>query len=246
MEFDNSGPDANQIEQLIPNLFDLYSNTEVHLWRSNMVTTINGAISYEGKSAPLSNSIDRLAFKVQRSLASAVVAGAKNVVAEGYFSPLQRPIPIDNFGHPIERNPNLVVITNGKTSLLDSALVKESKAPFTIITSTGGIGAVTTEMESAQVEVEIISCGDDRVDFNRARSIIDERFSGTKLVEGGPSIVTGMQRSGVLDQFAVTITPKMSAATPPFVGDTETTLSNLTLYRYLVAFETLLLLYKLN
>lgn len=246
MEFANSQPDAKQVEQLVPSLFDLYTSTEGQLWRSNMVTTVNGAISYEGKSAPLSNSIDRLAFKVQRSLASAVVAGAKNVVTEGYFSPLQRPIPIDNFGHRIERNPNLVVITNGKTSLLDSALVKASTAPFTIITSTDGIKAVTAEMESAQVEVEIISCGDEWVDFNRARSIIDERFAGTKLVEGGPSILTGMQRTGVLDQFAVTITPKMSAATSPFVGDTETTLANLRLYRYLVAFETLLLLYKLH
>ncbi len=210
-----------------------------------MVSSLNGAITYDGKSAPISNSIDRLAFKIHRSLASAVVVGSKNVVAESYFAPLKRPLPIDQSGRALERYPHLVIVTNGQTSFANSALLRDSTDRFTIITSKSGFASVDTELRSAKVDADVIIQGDTSVDMNSARLYLDERFPGLKVVEGGPSILTNMLRAKVLDQLALSVTPKIVPTTFPFIGNNETSICNLTLYRHLVIADTLLLVYRI-
>ena len=230
----------------MPLLFDLYSTSNEQLWRTNMVSSVNGATSQGGRSAPISNALDRSAFRVQRSLASAVVVGSKNVIAEGYHAPLSRPITIDPDGLPLHKYPPLVGGTNGSTSLAKSALLRDSTEKFTIITSEVGRRSIAIDLGATDRAADVVICGDEQVDLVHARSVIDERFPGTKLVEGGPTLLTSMLNAGVLDQFSLTVTPKIAARTAPFIGDYETSLRNLRLYKHLVVSDTLLLLYELQ
>ncbi len=238
--------ETNPTDETLSLLFEFYKTPQNSIWRTNMVTALNGAVSFQGKSAPISNQVDRLAFRVLRSLATAIVVGAKNVLAEGYFSPLIRPNPIDENGALLNRYPQLVVVTNGQTQLSDSRLTSESTQNFTIVTSSEGYRRIKADLKNIKVELEIICCGDKSVDLQKARSKIDEMYPGLKVAEGGPSLLTNMLRDQTIDQIALTVTPMIAPATGPFIADKETSLLDLRLYKHLVINETLLLLYNLH
>src|SRR5688572_31865311 len=53
-------------------------------FRSNMVSSLDGAAWHEGRSQPLSSQADMRIFGMLRGLADAVVVGAETVRREGY------------------------------------------------------------------------------------------------------------------------------------------------------------------
>ncbi len=58
-----------------------------HWLRANMVTSLDGAASLDGRSGGLSGAADEQVFAMLRALADVILVGAGTVRAEGYGPP---------------------------------------------------------------------------------------------------------------------------------------------------------------
>src|ERR1700683_4935867 len=70
--------------QVITDLGAVYAYPEGTWVRANMIASVDGAVSVDGRSGGLSGAADRLVFKVLRSLADVIVVGAGTARAEHY------------------------------------------------------------------------------------------------------------------------------------------------------------------
>ena len=198
-------------DELIAGLAARYAYPD-GLWvRANMVTSLDGAISVDGRSGGLSGAADRLVFHVLRSLADVVLVGAGTARAERYG--LAKPgstWPRLRQGRPA--TPPIAVVTSDISLDLDSQLIRGDEAlPKTIVLTTSR--APADRVAAAAKTARVIVAGDDEVS---ARTAID-KLAGLGhrriLVEGGPTLLGQLISANLVDELCVTISPMIADGT---------------------------------
>lgn len=181
-----------------------YPETKKPYIRTNMVSSIDGAISIDGHAKELSSKADRKIYRVMRNLSDIILVGARTMRIENY-----KPAKID------EENQELRV-SRGQDPLPSIALVSRSGLfdwgmPF--FTDTKIKPLVFTSDEGAKVAsegkdvAEIISCGDNTVDLNRLVKKLSSRGFIKILCEGGPTLNAHLLKAGLIDELCLTFSP---------------------------------------
>lgn len=183
-----------------------YAYPEVGAVRANMVTSVDGAVTLEGRSKGVSNAIDWTMFGLQRALADVIVVGAGTARTEGYGPGRARA----EYAHlraaeGQEPAPRLAVVT--RSGVLDpSADFFGGATPALVITHAQ---VPSHRLAALRTVAEVLVCGDDDVDLTAARSALQDRGLRRILTEGGPHLLGAMVASDLLDEVAVTITPSV-------------------------------------
>lgn len=174
----------------------------------NMVSTVDGRASVEGRSAPLSSPADRDLFHALRSAVDAILVGAGTARAERY-GPLipdaGRRAERERAGMPAE--PLACVVSASLALGADLPLLAAPQARVALLTPSGG------ELEGAAARIEYVRCrrADGKLDLAGALEAVGERFGvGLMLCEGGPHLAGELLAGGLLDDLFLTLSPALA------------------------------------
>lgn len=169
--------------------------------RANFIATVDGRVTgRDGTSSSINNTADKQVFDVLRSLADVVLVGAGTVRAEGYGR---------ISSGPDAAAPDLVVVSN-------SGIM-----PHSVAASPGddsgvprGRALLGTHAAAPQSWAgETIVAGEDTVDLAALVRLLHERGYRSVLCEGGPHLLTSMLAAGLVDELAVTTSPRLVGTT---------------------------------
>ncbi|HET7018943.1 MAG TPA: pyrimidine reductase family protein [Streptosporangiaceae bacterium] len=206
-----SGPpaadsDDPNVTGLIAELGEIYAfPDQPGPWvKANMITSVDGAISVQGRSGGLSGLADKLIFGLLRSLADVIVVGAQTARAERYGQAKPSAIwPQLRKGRPAV--PPIAVVTKQLTLDLDSPLIQGNGGPRTIILTTSQ--AATDRVELASKTADVIIAGDHEVSATAIVDRLAELGHRKILVEGGPTLLAQLSAAGLLDELCWTVSP---------------------------------------
>ena len=173
--------------------------------RLNMIASVDGAASSDGRSGALGGPADKALFATLRSLADVIVVGAGTVRAERYgpvrLSPAERARP-GSWGLPAV--PPIAVITRTCRLDWDSPLFRDAEERPLVVTTSS---ADATDRQQAAEMADVVVAGDLDVDFAGALSMLGERGHADVLCEGGPGIAAQLAAGGLIDEVCLTVAP---------------------------------------
>jgi riboflavin biosynthesis pyrimidine reductase len=171
----------------------------------NMITSLDGAVTIDGRSGGLARPADKAMFSALRAVGDVVLAGAGTVRAEGYGPP--RPSPAARAARRDRGQAEAPRIAIASRSLdLDFAapLFTEAAAPPFLLTCEA---SPADRREEAAAVADVIVVGDATVDLHGAMAELHERGVGIVTCEGGPHLNGDLLLADLIDEWALTLSP---------------------------------------
>ncbi len=177
----------------------------------NMVSTVDGRATLQGRSGPLSASADRQLFHGLRSAVDAVLVGAGTVRTERYG----RIVPdaarrSQRLARGLSAEP-LACIVSGRVTLEPGLpLLREPEARVMILT------ASAASLPSVPAHVDYIRTGvDGKLDLTAAIVELCARFDVSSILcEGGPHLAFQLLAAGLVDELFLSLSPLLAGGEP--------------------------------
>jgi riboflavin biosynthesis pyrimidine reductase len=199
-------PDPAELDDA--DLIDAYKLPPGRHLRVNFVTSLDGSVTVDGRSAGLGSPGDRRIFQVLRALADVVLVGHGTAAAEGY-GPITGDSAVGRLRASIGRPPTASIAVVSKRASLDptSGLVTGAVSPTILVTCASADAGRREALAAAGVTVLV--CGDDQVDLPLALDRLAELGSDQVLCEGGPTLFRDALTAGVVDELDLSIAPAL-------------------------------------
>ncbi|MFF3874448.1 pyrimidine reductase family protein [Streptomyces sp. NPDC001978] len=179
--------------------------------RGNMVSTLDGAASHEGRSAGISSDADMRIFGTLRALADAVVVGAETVRQEGY-RPARARAEFAAARAAAGQGPAPVIAIATASLDLDFSLPLFTSPLVPTLILTGAAAAPDRVAAAEKAGARVVIAGDGaEVDPARAVRALADLGHTRLLTEGGPRLLGRFIAAGVLDELCLTISPLLVA-----------------------------------
>jgi Pyrimidine reductase, riboflavin biosynthesis len=212
------------------------------LLRVNFVSSVDGAVTLEGRSAPLGGPGDRRVLGLLRVNCDAVLVAAGTVRVEGY-SPLRTAEARRRLRAERGRTPDPVLVLVTRRLGFDPADPRFTQAPQRPV-------IVTTEQTAQRVgdrfaEVaDVIGVGTGDVDLAAALDALADRGLVHVLCEGGPHLLGSLIDADLVDELCLTVAPKLVGPGPGrIVAGPPTAVRELSLAHILAAGDEIFLRY---
>ena len=180
--------------------------------RANMIESVDGAGSLNGRSGGLSGDADRLVFAVLRSLADVILVGAATARAEKYRPVREQEIWPKLRSERQQPTPPIAVVTRKLDLDLDGLLVAGAPgAARTILLTTEA--APADRREAASAHADVVVTGRDTVSPSAAAAELAGRGYRNVLLEGGPALLRQVAAAGLLDDLCLTFSPLLEGGT---------------------------------
>lgn len=159
----------------------------------NMVASLDGKATVEGRTRKLGGEPDHELFHALRGEADAIMAGAGTVREERYGRMSKDP----------GREPPLAVVVSARLQLpADVPLLQAPDQRVVIITAAPG------ELEGVAAQVEYLRVGDDLA-LGLAK-LREEHGVRALLCEGGPTLNSYLLAGGLVDELFLTLAPSLA------------------------------------
>ncbi|HXW38304.1 MAG TPA: dihydrofolate reductase family protein, partial [Acidimicrobiales bacterium] len=154
--------------------------------RCNMISTLDGAVTLEGRSGRLGGSGDRLVFGTLRALADVVLVGAGTVRAESYGpARLDDGLRQQRLDRGKPAVPPIAVVTRSANLDWSSPFFTEAEARPIVLTTDDCDPDVRRRAEEV---ADVMLAGEDRVDPGLALDRLYRAGHRSVLLEGGPGL----------------------------------------------------------
>lgn len=199
-------PTAELTEEQLQDLY-AYPNPLSRAWlRVNFVSSIDGAVSVEGRTASLATPADQHVFALLRGLADVILVGAGTARAEGYGGARStaqlRAARMDRGQHPVP--PIAVVTASARLDPASPLFTATAAAPLVFTTEAAEAGR-RERLRAAGAEV--LTAGEVRVDPHVLLAVLAERGLLRVLCEGGPSLFGELIGADLVDDLCLTTAP---------------------------------------
>lgn len=206
--FPNPSSDVDLVEAYAPDM-----TIGAPFLRVNMIASLDGAISVDGRSGPLGGAADKRVFAAVRSHADVILVGAGTVRSEGYGKvglddDLQR-ARVARGQQPL---PSIAVITGSLELDWASPFFTGPGPRPLVITSAQG---ATRAPAAVDAVADVVATGDQHVDLAAAISVLHDRGAHTVLVEGGPGVNGDLARAKLIDELCLTVSPRIVGGQGP-------------------------------
>lgn len=182
--------------------------------RVNMVSSIDGAASIDGRVGALTGPADQRLLRALRALADVVLVGAGTVRAEGYgtiaLPERWRRLRVEQGSSP---DPRLALVSRRLDLDLAAPVFTDPVVPpIVLTTAASSVRRRTAVAEVAEVVVvgevgEVGDVGDAYVDLAAALGALGERGLRRVLSEGGPRVLSQLLAGGLVDEMCLTVSP---------------------------------------
>jgi riboflavin biosynthesis pyrimidine reductase len=159
--------------------------------RLNMIASVDGATTLAGVSGGLGGPADHALFAVLRSLAEVVLVAAGTVRAERY-GPSSTPVAVVSRSLRLDWDAPFFT-----APLARPIVVTVAQAP-------------ADQLARAAALADVVIAGDRDVDLAAALAAFADRGWHAVLAEGGPTLNGQLARAGLLDEFCLTLSPRLA------------------------------------
>ncbi|AUH69151.1 MULTISPECIES: dihydrofolate reductase family protein [Gordonia] len=183
--------------------------------RANMIASIDGAATAQGRSGALGSDGDHTVFHLQRALADAIVVGAQTAVTEGYGPPVVE--PRHGPGRAARGQSAVPLLVLASRSLNLPADFTTARHPDVLI-ATCSDAPRDARRRLLNAGATVVDCGESSV---QPRAVIDElarRGLRHVLCEGGPRFLADLAAAGLLDELALTVSPALVGGDAPRIA----------------------------
>lgn len=206
-------PDAGteEFEDLYTDLRIPGGDARPHLYL-DMVASVDGAATVEGRTRQLGGEADHLAFRRLRETCDAILVGAGTVRVENYGPPRRHDGTVERRrDRGLADLPTVVVVSASLALDPDAKLFSDPDLRPTILTVAD---APQARRQVLAPVAELVSVGTGAVDLTAAMELLAERGWMRVLCEGGPQLNASLFTLDLVDELFLTITPTV-------VGDTD-------------------------
>jgi riboflavin biosynthesis pyrimidine reductase len=182
-----------------------------HWLRANMVASLDGAATADGRSSGLSGEADEQVFAMLRAHADVILVGAGTARAEGYgpVRPESEGLRWAFLRDGRAPSPPIAVVTRALDLDLGSPLLAGAPPHArTIVITTES--APADRRAAAARTAEVIVTGAASVDLTAAVDALAERGHQRISCEGGPHLLAQLAGAGLLDELCLTISPLLA------------------------------------
>jgi riboflavin-specific deaminase-like protein len=170
----------------------------------NMVSSLDGKTTLDGKASDLGTRADRQAMRNLRSKADAVMVGAKTLRAEKLSLGLDEPPPA--------RQPLAIILTNSGEDLpLESNLVAHERQQLLVIAPRG---AALHLPEHVGRTLLVPRAGRGANLKEMLRTLSAEYAIDLLVVEGGPTLNHSLISAHLADELFLTLAPRLLGGVP--------------------------------
>jgi riboflavin biosynthesis pyrimidine reductase len=208
-----SGDDADLDDADLARLY-AYAQSPRAWVRANMVGSLDGAATVDGRSGGLSSPGDRRVFWALRTLADVILVGAGTARAEGY-RPTRTKAAWAALGLRAGRPdaPPLALVSQSLDLDPAAPLIADAPADARTIIITSESSPADRRAELAKA-ADVIVAGGDAVDLAEALSALAGRGLPRVLCEGGPRLLATLTAAGLLDELCLTLSPILAVPGP--------------------------------
>jgi riboflavin biosynthesis pyrimidine reductase len=173
-----------------------------------MVTSVDGAVTVDGRARGLSGDADRRLFGLLRGLADVILVGAGTARIEGYGPATPRPEYAQARSFAGQPPAPRIAVVSGSADLDPETQLFTDARPRTLVFTTAAADATHRSRLSEVAEVHV--AGDQQVDLERVVATLVELGLARILCEGGPHLLGTMAALGLVDEFAVSYSPTVA------------------------------------
>ncbi|MCC6269804.1 MAG: pyrimidine reductase family protein [Microbacteriaceae bacterium] len=215
---------------------------EQQVVRVNFVSSVDGAVTHNGRSGGLSDDADKRHFELLRRVCDVVLVGAGTVRDEGY-GPMRVSEESARWrvANGLPEHPVFAIVSGALDLDPGSRIFTEAPArPIVFTTARGADRAY----EFADV-ADVVIAGTEQVPGIDIVAALHERDLRSVLCEGGPHLFGSLLEDGVVDELFLTVSPTLEAGDAMRISAEELTEpTRLSLATVLASGSTLLLKYR--
>jgi riboflavin biosynthesis pyrimidine reductase len=167
--------------------------------RVNFVSSLDGAVTVDGRSGGLGSAADKAVFGLLRELADVVLVGAGTVRAENYGG-ARRPTRGRTTPPPI------AVVTGSADLDPGSRLFADTTVPPLVLTAESAPAARRDALAAAGGEVVVLP----RLTPDALLAELGGRGLRRVLCEGGPSLFGALAAADAVDELCLTVSPLLA------------------------------------
>lgn len=205
-EASGAGETGETDEDLLERLYAHPAGRDGEPWvRANMVASVDGAATIEGRSGGLGGPGDRVLFQLLRSFADVIVVGASTARTEKY-KPVRAGAMTARLRAGRTATPPIAVVS--ASLRLDPGAPLLTDAPEyarTIVLTT--TSAPADRRAALAGNATVIDAGEERVETGLAIAALAGLGHARILTEGGPTLLTQIADAGRLDDLCLTVSP---------------------------------------
>lgn len=177
--------------------------------RVNFVSSIDGAVSVDGRTAGLATRADKKVFGLLRELADVILVGAGTARAEGYRGARSTAALRDaRIGRGQAAIPPIAVVTTSARLDAASPLLTDTEVPPVVLTTERAAADQRELLRAAGATV--LTAGRDRVDPTAALAALGALGLHRVLCEGGPTLFGSLIDADVVDELCLTTAPQLA------------------------------------
>jgi riboflavin biosynthesis pyrimidine reductase len=202
------GPTDSVTEGRLADLYAYPGDLQACWVRGNMIGSLDGGATDDGKAGGLAGAGDRALFALLRHLADVIVVGASTVRVENY-SGAQLPVAArqERQHRGQAEVPPIAVVTRSGNLDLSARLFTRTEVPPLILTTSRFYDDARRRLGSVAEVIDASGPEPDSVDAATVLKILADRGLHRVLTEGGPLFLGTLIEDGLLDELCLTVAP---------------------------------------
>jgi riboflavin biosynthesis pyrimidine reductase len=178
--------------------------------RANFVTSLDGAVTVQGRSRGLSAPPDVHVLGLIRDLSDVILVGVGTAIVEGYHGVRRSEIRSERRRRRgLSEIPPIAVVTGHCSLSPDSPLLTDTLVPPIVFTSPAAPADRRDALTSAGADVVVT--GEEKVDLHAVLAALDERGLRRIGCEGGPTLFGHLVAEDLVDELCLTISPLLTS-----------------------------------
>ena len=177
--------------------------------RVNFVSSVDGAVTHDGRSGGLSDDADKRHFELLRRVCHVVLVGAGTVRDEGY-GPMF--VSEDSARWRVENglseHPVFAIVSGSLALDPESRIFTEAPVRPIVVTSTRAPADLLARFEEV---ADVIVTGSNWIDVPGMVTALHERGLTQVLCEGGPILFGSLLAADVVDELFLTVSPTLES-----------------------------------
>jgi riboflavin biosynthesis pyrimidine reductase len=211
VRFTPLGPDGPAIDGADGRLSDFYAYPDdlQTCWvRGNMIASLDGGATADGKAGGLAGAGDRSIFALMRHAADVILVGAATVRIENY-SGAQVPLAARHARQRRGQNevPPIAVVTRTGVLDPDALFFTRTEVRPLILTCADSVDDTLHRLGAVSEVLNASGPRSDAVDGATVLKLLAERKLFRVLTEGGPLLLSQLIEDDLLDELCLTLAP---------------------------------------
>lgn len=172
----------------------------------NFISAADGRASFRGRSAPLSDEVDREMFHGLREQAEAVMVGTHTIRIERYGRMTRDPERRERRSQAgREPEPLACMVTRRGDVPIEAPIFSVPEARIVVF------GPADLDLPANEAQVEVVRLDPGQLTLTTVMRRLRAEFGiRSVLCEGGPTLFNGLLHEGLVDELFLTLAPKLT------------------------------------